>query len=78
MCWSIGLEGSLFPNQKLNPSLSHTKDLKIVFDASLLSTQHFRVRMSSAFPRPRYTSHGKGSLQVIFDCTCKLYLYIYI
>ena len=30
-----------------NPWSSHTKDLKIVFDAALLNTQHYKVKIKS-------------------------------
>ena len=51
--------------------------LKIVFDATLLYTQHYRVwikgkveqskEWSSAFPTPRCSSYWKGSHRVAAD-----------
>ena len=39
----------------INPRSSHTKDSKIVFDASLLNTQHYKVRIKGKVEHP-----GKG------------------
>ena len=33
--------------------LSHTKDLKMVLDAALLSTQHYKVRIKSKVEQSR-------------------------
>ena len=36
-----------------NPSLSHTKDSKMVLDVSLLNTQHYKVRIKSKVEQSR-------------------------
>ena len=41
----IGLVGRVFANSPGDRSLSHTKDLKMVLDTSLLNTQHYKVRI---------------------------------
>ena len=57
---------------------------KIVFNISLLNTQHYKVRIKgkveqpkgrgSAFPIPRRSSHWKGNLRVTLDNSRQLYL----
>ena len=36
-----------------NPSSSHTKDSKMVLDAALLITQHYKVRIKGKLEQPR-------------------------
>ena len=51
------------------------KTQKVVFDAALLNTQHYKVRVKwtnpgngvAPFPIPRYSSYLKGSLRVTLD-----------
>ena len=60
-----------------NPRSSHTKDSKMVLDASLLNTQHYKVQVngkvkqsrerSGALPTPWCSSYRKGSLRVTLD-----------
>ena len=47
-----------------NPTWSHTIDLKMVLDAALLNTQHYKIRIKgkvgkgvSPSPTPRCSSH---------------------
>ena len=40
-----------------NPRSSHTKDLKMVLDTSLLNTQHYKVRIEDKMEQSR----GRGS-----------------
>ena len=68
-----------------NPRLSHTKDSKMVLDATLLNTQHYKVRIkgkveqsrewSSAPPTPWCSSNWKGSLWVTLDFSRQLYFF---
>ena len=64
------------------------KTQKMVLDASLLSTQHYKVRIKGKVeqsrkgvaPSPTHwcSSYRKGSLRVTLDYGRQLYLYIYI
>ena len=64
------------------------KTQKIVLDASLLSTQHYKVRIKGKVeqsrkgvaPSPTHwcSSYRKGSLRVTLDCGRQLYFTIYI
>ena len=64
------------------------KTQKMVLDATLPNTQHYKVRIkgkveqprerSSALPCPRCSSYRKGSLQVTLDYGRQLYFYIYM
>ena len=58
----------------------------MVLDASLLKTQHYKVRIKgkvkqsrerSSDPSPRWSSYSKGSLRVTLDYGHQLYLLIY-
>ena len=48
---TIGLMSRVFTNGPdrpgFSPSTSHTKDSKMVLDAAMLSTQHYKVRIKS-------------------------------
>ena len=60
-----------------NPRSSHTKDSKMVLDASLLNAQHYKVRIKGKVeqsregvaPSPTHlcSSYRKGSLRVTLD-----------
>ena len=64
------------------------KTQKMVLDASLLNTQHYKVRIKGKVeqsregvaPSPTHwcSSYRKGSLRVTLDYGRQLYLYIYI
>ena len=64
------------------------KTQKLVLDASLLNTQHYKVRIkgkveqsrerSSAPPTPRCSSYQKGNLRVTLDYGRELYFYLYL
>ena len=63
------------------------KTLKMVLDASLLNTQHYKIWIKwrnpgkgvVLFPTPWCSSYQKGSLRVTLDYGRQLYfLYIYI
>ena len=64
------------------------KTQKMVLDASLLNTQHYKVRIKGKVkqsregvapsPTPWCSSYRKGSLRVTLDCGRQLYLLIYI
>ena len=65
------------------------KTQKMVFDASLLTTQHYKVQIkgkveqsretkSKPSPTPWCCSYWKGSLWVAFDYSRPIYIYIYI
>ena len=64
------------------------KTQKMVLDASLLNTQHYKVRIKGKVeqsregvdpsPTPWCSSYRKGNLQVTLDYGPQLYLYIYI
>ena len=80
----IGLAVRVF-----NPRSSHTKDSKMVLDASLLNTQHYKVRIKGKVepsregvapsPTSWCCSYRKGSLRVTLDYGRQLYFtYIYI
>ena len=61
---------------------------KMILDASLLNTQHYKVRIKGKVeqsregvapsPTPWYSSYRKGSLQVTLDYGRQLTIYIYI
>ena len=84
----IGLVGRVFTNGPGDlgsiPSRVIPKTLKMVFDTSLLITQHYKVRievkwskeMSSALPTPRCSSKWKGTLLVALD-NSRQHAYIY-
>ena len=67
-----------------NPRSSHTKDSKMVLDASLLNTQHYKVWIKGKVeqsregvapsPTPWCSSYRKGSLRVTLDYGRQLYL----
>ena len=65
---------------RFNPRSSRTKNSKIVFDATLLNTQHHKVGVKWSNPEkgvvpsptPWYSSYGKGSLRITFDYGCQL------
>ena len=60
-----------------SPRSIHTKDFKIVLDASLLNTQHYKLRIKgkwsnpgesvAPFPTPKCSSNLKKSLWVALD-----------
>ena len=64
------------------------KTQKMVLDASLLNTQHYKVRIKGKVeqfregvapsPTPWCSSYRKGSLRVTLDYGRQLYFYIYI
>ena len=64
------------------------KAKKIVLDASLLNTQHYKVwirskvepsrERSSTLPTPWCSSYQKGSLRVTLDYGCQLYFYFFL
>ena len=64
------------------------KTQKMVLDASLLNTQHYKVRIKGKVeqsregvapsPTPWCSSYRKGSLRVTLDYGRQLYLYVYI
>ena len=66
-----------------NPRSSHTKDSKMVLDASLLNTQHYKVRIKGKVeqsregvaPSPTHwcSSYRKGRLRVTLDYGRQLY-----
>ena len=78
----IGLVGRVFANDPGDQgSVSGRvvpKTLKMVLDASLLNTQHYKVHIRgkveqsgegvASSPTPWYSSYWKGSLLVAFDC----------
>ena len=59
---------------------------KMLFDASLLNTQHYKVRIKDKWSNPgkgvapsfipRCSSYQKGSLRVTLEYGCQLYLYM--
>ena len=62
---------------------NNAKDSKMVLDASLLNTQHQKVRIkgkedqsreSRTHPTPVWSSYRKGSLRVTLDNGCQIYL----
>ena len=75
-----------------NPISSHSKDTKIIHDASLFNSQHYKVQNKdkrsnpgnwvALYPRPRTCTYWKGSLSVTLDyrhqVTIYIYIYIYI
>ena len=72
-----------------NPRSSHTKDSKMVLDASFLNTQHYEVRIKGKVeqfregvapsPTPWCSSSRKGSLRVTLDYGRQLYfLLLYV
>ncbi len=64
------------------------KTQKMVLDASLLNTRHYKVRIKGKVeqsrqgvtpsPTPWCSSYRKGSLRLTLDYGRQLYLYIYI
>ena len=44
------------PGDLFYPKLSHTKDSKMVLDASLLNTQHYKVRIKGKVEQSRKRS----------------------
>ena len=90
MYWSNGI-GHWSGRPGFNPMLSHTKVLKLVLDASLLNTQHYKVWIKRKMSNPVKgvapssiswsSSYWKGSLQslstTVGQCN-NLYIYIYI
>ena len=74
-----------------NTRWSHTKDSKMVLDASLLNTQHDKVRIKgkmsnpekgvASSPTPQCSSYWKGDLRTALDygrpTNYCIYLYIY-
>ena len=67
-----------------NPRSSNTKDSKMVLDASLLNTQHYKVRIKdkksnpvkrvAPSPTPWCSSYWKGSPQVSFQYGRPIYM----
>ena len=65
------------------PGLIIPKTQKMVFDASLLNTQHYKVRIKGSNPgeevvpslTPRCSSYWKRSLQVALDYGQPTYIY---
>ena len=76
MARSIGLMGTVFaygPGDRGSiPDRVIPKIKKMVLDAALLNTQHYKVRVKwsssrngvAPSPTPRYSSYWKGSLRV--------------
>ena len=73
---------------EFNPWLSHTKDSKMVLDASLLYTLHYKVRIKDKVEQPKERSNtipwhvgvvaiGKGTFESPLT-TLLIYIYIYI
>ena len=64
------------------------KTQKMVLDASLLNTQHYKVRIKDKVeqsregvapsPTPWCSSYRKGSLRVTLDYGCQLYFYLHM
>ncbi len=56
-CWALGLLSKVFAygpgNLWFNPRSSHTKDSKMVLDAILLNTQHYKVRIKGKVEQSR-------------------------
>ena len=79
----------MFPNDPGDwgsiPGRVIPKTQKMVLDAALLNTQHYKVRIKVKwgnprngvvpFPTPQYRSYWKGSLRVTLNYVCQLYLY---
>ena len=88
----IGLGVRVFANDPGDlgsiPGRVIPKTQKMVLDASLLSTQHYKVQIKGKVeqsrkgvaPSPTHwcSSYRKGSLRVTLDYGRQLYLYIYI
>ena len=88
----IGLAVRMFANGPGDlgsiPGRVIPKTQKMVLDASLLNTQHYKVRIKGKVkqsregvapsPTPWCSSYRKGSLRVTLDYGRQLYLYIYI
>ena len=86
----IGLEVRVFANGPGDlgsiPGRVIPKTQKMVLDASLLNTQHYKVRIKGKVgqsregvapsPTPWCSSYRKGSLQVTLDYGRQLYLFI--
>ena len=54
MCVCIGLMNSQwFGRLGFNPRSSHTKDSKMVLDAALFNTQHYKVRIKGKAEQSR-------------------------
>ena len=87
--WSNVLVGRVFADGLGDWSWDIPKTQKMVLDASLLNTQHYKVRIkgkvekskkrSSTSPTPWGSSDWKGSLWISLDYGCQLYLlFIYL
>ena len=71
----------------VKPRPSHTKASKIILDASLLNSQHYKIRIKGKWsnakkgvvstPTPWYSNYWKVSLQVALDYGGPTYSYIY-
>ena len=65
------------------PGLVIPKTQKMVLDASLLNTQHYKLQWMNPrngempFPTPWLSSYGKGTLQVTIDYGHQLYFTIF-
>ena len=84
----IGLGVRVFANGQGDLGSIIPKTQKMVLDASLLNTQHYKVRIKGKVeqsregvaPSPTYwcISYRKGSLRVTLDYGRQLYLYIWV
>ena len=88
LTFAIGLVGRVFANgpgdQGSSPGRVIPKTQKMVLDASLLNTQHYKVRIKGKVeqsregvapsPIPWCSSYRKGSLRVTLDFGRQLYL----
>ena len=64
--WPSGLSFCKFPGRPgFNPRSSHTKDSKMVLDASLLNTQHYKVRIMGKVEQSRERSGAPLHLGVV-------------
>ena len=86
---AIGLMSRVFANGLGDwgsiPGQVTLKTQKMKFDAALLNTQHYKVRIKGKWsnpgkgvvpsPTPWCSSYRKGSLQVAFNYGCQFYFY---
>ena len=76
--YTVGLMSRVFANDPEKPSRVIPKTQKMVLDATLLNTQHYKVwrkpgKGVAPFPTPHCCSYWKRSLQVTLDkiiCHC--------
>ena len=92
LCSDIGLAVRVFANGPGDlgsiPGRVMPKTQKMVLDASLLNTQHYKVRIKGKVkqsregvapsPTPWCSSYRKGSLRVTLDYGRQLYFYVQI